>query len=68
LKELNTEPMLETTQLYQAILDGQIASQELASTDLRQLQINPARRPIDTNPLDLSVLPPSWEGMRRWKL
>lgn len=58
LKELGTEPMLETNQLYQAILDGQFACKELASTDLQQPEINAAQRQIGSNPLDLSVLPP----------
>ena len=58
LQELGAEPMLETTQLYQAILDGQFASQEISSTELPPFEIDTPQHRRGHNPLDLNVLPP----------
>ncbi len=58
LQELGTEPMLETNQLYQAILEGKLTSKEVASTDLQYLETIAAQPQTGRNPLDTSVLPP----------
>lgn len=57
-KELNAEPMLETNQLYSAILEGQIAPDARFMAESLQPEEVSLQRPIGSNPLDLSELPP----------
>jgi len=57
-RELSAEPMLETQQLYQAILDGQFAPVEPVTTELQQVEIGITERKTIHNPLDLDALPP----------
>ena len=57
-QELNTEPMLETNQLYHAILGGQITPAESIQVEQPHLETHVAQHQSGSSPLDLSTLPP----------